>query len=145
MQFILYNTLDGENAINKTLTDRVSLDIILKRDVSIDSPRITLLNDGVDYSVFNYVEIPDFNRFYFIRGYDRINSRMVSLELEVDVLESYKNEILGSLAKVRRKIKSGDYGEINLELTGKVELDNYYSDVELEQVDNSILTVLRWK
>ena len=131
MQFILYNTLDGENVINKTLTDRVSIDIILKRDVIIDNPRITLLNDGVDYSSFNYAEIPDFNRFYFIRGYEQINSRMVSLELETDVLESYKNEILGSLARFNREIRTGDFADVNIDKSFITSISKYYSEVEL--------------
>ena len=142
MQFILYNTLDGENVINKTLTDRVEIDIILKRDVVIDNPRIVLLNDGVDYSTFNYAEIPDFNRFYFIRGYDQINSRMVSLELETDVLESHKNEILNSLARFKREIRTGDFYSTPIEHSNLKSIEKFYSDVELEKQKTMILTTL---
>lgn len=142
MQIILYNTLDGENVINKTLTDRVSLDIVLKRDVSIDTPRIVLLNDGVDYSVFNYAEIPDFNRLYFIRGYDQINSRMVSLELEIDVLESYKNEILTSNASFMRGVRTGDYLDVNLDTSSKATITKIYSDQSLDVGSAYVLTTV---
>lgn len=128
MRFILYNTLDGENVINKTLADRVSVDIILKRDVVIDTPRITLLNDGVDYSVFNYAEIPDFNRFYFIRGYEQINSRMISLELETDVLETYKASILASHARFKRSIRTGDYLDASIEQKINASIEIYNSN-----------------
>ena len=145
MQFILYNTLDGENVINKTLTDRVSVDIILKRDVVIDSPRIVLLNDGLDYSAFNYAEIPDFNRFYFIRGYDQINARMVSLELETDVLETFKLDILASNAQYRTRITSGLYGNFQPETTG-VKIESIHeSNVELTPSNSAIFSVMRWQ
>lgn len=142
MQFILYNTLDGENVINKTLTDRIEIDIILKRDVSIYTPRITLLNDGVDYSVFNYAEIPDFNRFYFIRGYDQINARMVSLELETDVLETYKAEILAANSRYMRKIKSGDYYSGSFESVLEPDSSIYYSDKGLAEGSSLVLSTI---
>ena len=63
MQFILYNTLDGENVINKTLTDLMTVDINLKSSVDIVNPEIVL---NGDFRGFNYAHIPELNRYYFI-------------------------------------------------------------------------------
>lgn len=145
MQFIMYKLKSADNVINKTITEPLAMEINLRRGIDIVAPVLRIeYADGVSPNKYNYCHIPVLERFYFIRDIQNITSNIWELHLECDVLESYKAEILGSVAKVMRKIEAGDYGETDLSLTGEIEVTNYTSDVELEKFDNSLLTVLRW-
>lgn len=110
MELNLYKCSDGDNVINKTLTDKFTVNITLKRDVNISAPQIILLNDnGAFFNVFNYAEIPELGRFYFIDSVTSLNNKMESLLLRCDVLETYKADILASKARFMRGVKTGDY------------------------------------
>lgn len=146
MQFKLFVCNDSDNVINKALSGEQVLTITLKRDFNIYSPEIILRGDSIlNIEAFNYAEIPDLNRKYFIRSVESVGYDLWRLSLETDVLETYKAEILSSDSLVNKAIESGDYGETRLNYTGEVEVGNFVSDVELENFDNSILTVLRWQ
>lgn len=110
MELNLYKCSDGDNVINKTLTEKLTINITLKRDVNITAPQIILLNDnGAFFNQFNYAEIPELQRFYFIDSVTSLNNRMESLALRCDVLETYKSDVLASNARFLRKLKTGDY------------------------------------
>lgn len=60
---------------------------------------------GVDsfLTTFNYANIPTLgNRFYFITGHRIINSTLIELTLKVDVLRTYRDNILGSQGYIER-------------------------------------------
>ena len=101
MQLILYVTEDAKNVINKTLTNPVSMNINLKRDINIIMPEIVL---NGDFGGFNYAHIPDFNRFYFVDSVEQLNLKMVKLSLICDVLETYKTTILNSDCLYKTKV-----------------------------------------
>lgn len=110
MELNLYVVNDGDNVINKTLTEKLSININLKRDVNITSPEIVLLKNNIKpFSEYNYAEIPELGRFYFIDSVTNINNRMESLLLRCDVIETYKADILASKARFMRGVKTGDY------------------------------------
>ena len=116
MELNLYKCSDGDNVINKTLTDKFTVNINLKRDVNITAPQIILLNDnGAFFNAFNYAEIPELGRFYFIDSVTSLNNKMESLLLRCDVLETYKADILASKARFMRGLKTGDYIAANID------------------------------
>ena len=115
MDFILWQSASPDNAINKSLSGGTTINIFLKRDVDISSPEIVLKSvSGIDFRSFNYAEIPALGRLYFIRSIDKLNNDVFRLNLECDVIETYKVEILNSNCLYRRAIKSGDMGEYNV-------------------------------
>ena len=110
MELNLYKCSDGDNVINKTLTEKLTINITLKRDVNITAPQIILMNDnGAFFNQYNYAEIPELGRFYFIDSVTSLNNKMESLLLRCDVLETYKADILASKARFMRGVKTGDY------------------------------------
>ena len=116
MELNLYKCSDGDNVINKTLTDKLTVNINLKRDVNISSPQIILLNDnGAFFNQYNYAEIPELGRFYFIDSVTSLNNKMESLALRCDVLETYKADVLASKARFMRGLKTGDYIAANID------------------------------
>ncbi len=145
MKLVLYKNISADNSINKVLTDGTSFNINLKQQTDIVNPDIYLTTlTGIDYTDFNYAEIVELKRFYFIDSIGSVNASIFKLELRTDVLETYKQDILNSYAAFNKKLEAGDYGETNISLTGEVEITNYLSDVTLENFDNSLFSVLRW-
>lgn len=63
---------------------------------------LNLTTDIEDISVYNYVKIPKFGRFYFI---DKISTEggLIRFECRVDVLMSHKTDILKSKQYVMRQ------------------------------------------
>jgi hypothetical protein len=99
MELILYKTSSDKNVINKELTEPTSLDIKLKRDELIESPRISCNRfEGIES--YNYAYIPKFERYYFIVDVEILNKKISRLRLHTDVLETYKNDILNSTVRV---------------------------------------------
>lgn len=58
---------------------------------SISSPKFTVKGD---ISGYNYCYIPAFNRFYYIKDKQINGADIMTIPLEVDVLQSFKDEIL---------------------------------------------------
>lgn len=115
MDFKLWKNASPDNAINKYLSGVRTIDIFLKKDVDVSSPEIILKTvSGIDFGSFNYAEIPAIGRKYFIRSIDRLNNDVFRLNLECDVIETYKGEILNSNCLYRRAIKAGDMGEYDV-------------------------------
>ena len=116
MELNLYKCSDGDNVINKTLTEKLTINITLKRDVNITAPQIILMNDnGAFFNQYNYAEITELGRFYFIDSVTSLNNKMESLALRCDVLETYKADVLASKARFMRGLKTGDYIAANID------------------------------
>ena len=116
MELNLYKCSDGDNVINKTLAEKLTINITLKRDVNITAPQIILMNDnGAFFNQYNYAEIPELWRFYFIDSVTSLNNKMESLALRCDVLETYKADVLASKARFMRGLKTGDYISANID------------------------------
>lgn len=134
---------DGDNVVNKTLTDVLDLNVSLKKDFDIENPVLFLT--GVDYTTylnFNYCVIPDLNRSYFINNVEQINGRVIKINCSCDVLETYKNDFLNSNARFYRNIKTGDYVNGALELSTKKTVVKYDSSVELVESSSMILVTV---
>lgn len=142
MQLILSKTTDADNVINKTLTGQTTIVVNLKRDVNISSPEIILLVDGIDYDEFNYCEMPELGRKYFISAVEILNNRMVKLSLNCDVLETYKADILTSNARLMRNIKTGDYLNTSIEHSFLTTVSLHNSNKGFEGSPTMILTTI---
>ena len=144
MQITFYSTDDGENVINKTLSQGVTIPIHLKRETDILSPVLTLTNKtGIDYKQFNYCYIDVLKRFYFIRTVTQLNNTLFHVELSCDVLETYKAKILASKARFKRQIKTGDFHKVSLDESNLQSVIMYKSNVTIDlKNQNFILSCL---
>ena len=92
--------------IGKTLTDVLSLDGTLKTQTSIIDPIIYIeCKDEVELFKCNYMSIPTFKRTYFITNIKHINNHLWEISAHVDVLESFKDEILSNEGVIARQEK----------------------------------------
>lgn len=85
-----------KNKINKSLSDAVTFSGTLRDETSIINP--VILMELENPSNYNYAYIPEFDRYYFINDMVSVNNNLWRISLKVDVLESFKNQILASSA-----------------------------------------------
>lgn len=99
----LYHNASPANKIGKNLTDElVTSDVLLKDDVSILKP-VFKVRDVRSIITYNYLYCPDLQRYYFIDDIVSIHNDLWEISCHVDVLETYKNGILGQTAVIKRQ------------------------------------------
>lgn len=114
----IYKTKSAPNVVNKTLSEVVAFEeIIFKEDTSLLNP--TIIINGVsnassytieDIGTSNYFSIPKVNRYYFITDITMMSGGRVAITGKVDVLMSFKTDILGSTQLiVRQEKKTNNY------------------------------------
>lgn len=136
----LYNTNSDNNKLNKVLTNEIIIDIKLKNDTDIIRPTIFLYSETLINS--NYCYIPEFNRHYYINSITTNPNKVFKLELEVDVLMSFKNDILNSYAYVIQQTNYNNYYNSSYQSEVRKEVDYYYSDVTLSDEKSLILVTV---
>lgn len=94
MKINFYNYTGKKNVIQKILDNPTVKDILLKNDFSEIETSI-LLKDNIS---FNYLEIPTLKRFYFIKNKTILRTDLIRIDLSLDVLMTYKENILTSKA-----------------------------------------------
>lgn len=90
MQLFFYNTSSPNNAVTKELGYETVLEGALKNDCSITDPVILLEFNPTTY---NYLFIPEFNRYYFINDCKTIRNQLFEIQAHCDVLMSFKDDI----------------------------------------------------
>lgn len=102
MNIILYKNLAESNRLDKTaqLTEIISVNGTLRVNTSITQPVMEVENTS--YLNANYAYIPEFERYYFITDIVSTNYGLWELHMKVDVLMSFKTQILGLNCLVAR-------------------------------------------
>lgn len=85
-------------------TNYVEYDCQLKDVCAITSPQIKL----TVFTDYNYCYIPNFNRYYFVTGCVIESHGIYTYTLAVDVLATYRSQILGSTTFVKRSASNFD-------------------------------------
>ena len=142
MLITLYKTNDASNVINKTLNNPLNIQIVLRRDFNLSAPELILKQEGQLLRDYNYCEMVDFGRKYFIDRIENVSNNLWKLILECDVLETYKNEILSANCRFMRKIKSGDYYSGSFESVLEPDSSIYLSDKGLVEGSSLVLSTI---
>ena len=141
MKLKTYKTNDTNNTINKNLTDLEEYDITLKNPENVINPTI-VLNHRAKFTQ-NYAYIPAFSRYYFIRDITRVNRDLVQLRLEVDVLETYKEDILNSEGNISRNKEYNKYYDGGGFLSeDRKHHTKHYSDITPEFEETVLMTMI---
>lgn len=133
MKVTLYKTTDQNNTINKKLTDPLEININLKRSEDQERPRLLLKNDNDKYNGYNYAYIDFFKRYYFVESTSNNNDRIIELQLETDVLETYKDDILETNAENITYYSSSE----NLDI--RKNEDIYSSNIALPETNSMVI------
>lgn len=126
----LYNCSAEVIRVDKTdyLTSYGTLSGTLREESSMIRPTITFQSSSVPG--FNYVYIPAFGRYYYVNNIVSVNKNLWRMELNCDVLMTYKDEIADvRLALARQEYNNNPY-LVDSEFPLRV--GNYYEIVTLE-------------
>ena len=109
MTINLYQSSAENNRIDKVpyLTLISTLTGTLKEETSIINPSILI--EQATLPTFNYVYIPDFNRYYFVKNVESYRKNLWRIDCHVDVLTTYRSGIFDADALISRS----EYGYDN--------------------------------
>lgn len=93
MNITLYKNLSAPNTLSKQLTEELLVQGDYNTTVDILNPFIRI-KSSVDIMGYNYMYIPDLKRFYFIQNIIAYRNNVYDVYSNVDVLSSWRNEIL---------------------------------------------------
>ena len=111
MKLEFFHTDDSSNTINKTLTKISEKDVTLKASTDILTPRMVFL--AKDFSTtINYMKMLD--KYYFVDLQFIRNNSLVIVNSSIDVLETYKDNILNSQADIIKKSSAGNIKQENV-------------------------------
>lgn len=91
------------NKIGKTLSTISTISGNLRSKSSIIRPEILVEAQISELTGCNYMQIPEFGRHYFITEIRAETNNLVSISGRVDVLETYKEQILAQTAIIERQ------------------------------------------
>lgn len=92
MEVIFYNNLSNHNVVNKRLEEINKVQFNFKDQSSIINPSLLLKN----YKEGNYCYIEDIKRYYYITDIDLLENGLFRIFCEIDVLMSYKDDIMNN-------------------------------------------------
>lgn len=138
----LYNTPSDNNVIGKELNDEMVLDNVKLKDATdVMNPVLVLKTE--DTFNYNYCFVPKFNRYYFVRNIQVTPNHIATITLDIDVLESWKDDILKSKGMINQQQNvNGDYDDGEYKALVTKSATNYDSPVVLDSVENKILVTL---
>ena len=105
MNFKLYNTTSPKNKVNKTIS--LISDVTGESNISLDEHNISFVLSSAYLSYVknsNYLFCTDTGKYYYIDNYE-IKNQCVILKCKLDVLMTYKNEILQQTCTISRNEK----------------------------------------
>lgn len=105
MNIILYDNKEEKYKVNKKPTQVANLTGSLREESNISNPTITIERQAID---FNYVYIPDFKRYYYVTEITSVRNNLLRVSLHVDVLNSFKNQILQLKSIINNQETTGD-------------------------------------
>lgn len=142
MTIQFYSTSQDDRTVNKTLNAIGN---------SITGKLLTLnkvLNPAIAFNRnvpigANYAYITEFNRYYFIRDISQDINGIVTVQFYVDVLMSYKEEILNSIGKVSSGNSYNPYATnaIPIDVRGYIKAVNFNNP--FSETKNNILITVR--
>lgn len=92
MNVTFYNNLSNDNVVNKRLEVINTLSFTFKENSNIINPSLILKN----YEGGNYCYIEELRRYYYIKDIDLLGNGIFKINCEIDVLMSYKEDIINS-------------------------------------------------
>lgn len=108
---------DGEkNRMQKTLSDGETIQINFNRNYDVIHPIIKL---SIFNNTYNYCYIESMNRYYFIDSVDIVRAGLYELHLSLDVLQTYKDEILKQSGTVTESKTSNYMNGANIPVDSK--------------------------
>ena len=130
---------DSTNTINKEINIVKSVELKLRGSLDIVTPELILVGSEFE-SDYNYLIIN--GRNYFINEIVSLGNNLYKYFLDMDVLETYKDNILNSDSRFRRNLKTGDYVSNGFDESTIKKISLHESDKSLVSGSTMILTTI---
>lgn len=109
MQIILYKNSSEPERLTKVISGSVTLSGTVRGETNIINPEILIEGSPDDFpSDYNYAYIPEFERYYYINEVTAFRTNVTMLFMHVDVLMSFKDDILSNNAIVDKQALAGN-------------------------------------
>lgn len=115
MRIILYKNISNKNVLNKNITEVGTLE-----NVNILDYRQNYLELNFSFSTdinFNYIYIPDFEKYYFIESVEIAENGIKNYNCKCDVLGSNKQIVMNSKIKCDGNTKFFNSSDIIIDRT----------------------------
>lgn len=136
MKVTYYQTKDSANTINKTLETVGNEQVFVPFDDPPLNFSLYLANKDI-YKLANYCKLND--KYYFV-NFEQMNPKIVSASFSIDLLESYKSQILESEFDISEK-SSIDYNT-DVPISSKIEKKIIKSNVTINEEKSIIVTTV---
>ena len=94
---------DSENnKIKKSIRETITVTGNLKENSTIINPEVLISTDVLNLLGSNYAFISEFNRYYYVVDVISISNKLCLVKMKVDVLMSFKTEILSNNAIIQK-------------------------------------------
>lgn len=133
MDITFYINNSEKNKISKNLTNNTHISGTLRNETGVMNP--VILIHSVNPTKFNYVYIPEFNRYYFITDMVSIRTDIWQVKLHVDVLMSFKD----SLNNVKVILNDSEVEGADNYLTGEQWVTNVKDTTNIVNFPNGLL------
>lgn len=116
MELTFYKQAATPNRVDKSnyLQSQGDLsDVVIKDDTNLMTPTFILKTDSLVYNS-NYVYCSFTSRYYYIDSIDALKGGRIAIHCKIDVLYTYKDEILNSSGWVVRSDSTGDTADYDM-------------------------------
>lgn len=103
----LFKNYSDSNVVDKSLSDSITYDGNLRDGCSVIDPTILIQHENL--SLYNYLYIPSFNRYYYITAIENVRTNLWAISCHVDVLMTYKAQFRNLSGVIARQETKGNY------------------------------------
>ena len=136
MKIDLYKNTTEENAIEKVITDKKTIEGTLKTTIDITDFSV-IFNFFEDWNNYNYVYIEKLKRYYFVESKRIVNNSLVEYDLIEDVLMSFKDLIRQQNILLTESETAFNGSKNNYTAENKLTVANSYEMEDLFNTDKS--------
>ena len=109
MTITFYKYNGHTNSVNKVLGEGVDIKGNIRGECNVLTPSLKIRSNSLfDY---NYCYIPEFKRYYFVKSVtaEAGDNTVYNVQMTVDVLQTYKDNILQSTGTITESDSAGRY------------------------------------
>lgn len=136
MKVDLYKNTTEENAIEKIIVDKKTIEGTLKTTIDITDFSV-IFNFFEDWNNYNYVYIEKLKRYYFVESKRIVNNSLVEYDLIEDVLMSFKDLIRQQNILLTESETAFNGSKNNYTAENKLTVANSYEMEDLFNTDKS--------
>lgn len=136
MKIELYKNTSEENAIEKIIVDKKTIEGTLKTNIDITNFSV-VFNFFDDWNNYNYVYVEKLKRYYFVDSKRIVNNSLVEYDLIEDVLMSFKNLIKNQNILLTESEAAFPGSQNNYVAENKLTIANSYEMEDLFNTDKS--------